>query len=311
MNVARNNTATGTTATVKRGRFAPSPTGRLHAGSLLAAVGSYLDARQAGGEWIVRIEDIDRDRTVPGAADDILRTLESYGLEWDGAVLYQHTRTDAYRAALEALRAQGLVYACDCAGRAYRSAGQGGEARYPGHCRHRTHPPTTAHAWRLDTRTAPPYTIADRLQGNYTQDVAQAVGDFVLWRKDGWPAYQLAVVVDDAHQGISDVVRGMDLLDNTPRQRLLQDRLQAPAPRYAHLPLLRDRDGSKLSKSTQALPVAKHAASATLAWILRMLQHPLPDDLGAAAPREQLAYAVAHWDTHRLAGVREISVPAG
>ncbi len=270
-------------------------------GSLLAAVGSYLDARHQGGEWLVRIEDIDRAREQPGAADDILRTLEAYGLHWDGPVLYQHTRVEAYREVLNRLIAKGQVYACDCQRRDYAPEGTG-EARYPGRCRHRHPAPSGAVAWRLNTFGSAPIGIQDRAHGSYTQDVSAEVGDFVLWRKDGYPAYQLAVVVDDAWQGITDVVRGLDLLDNTPRQRLLQQTLHLPSPATLHLPLVMDTSGEKLSKSRQALPVATEARPRMLKAILEALGQTVPKELAGAPVDELLGHAIRHWDVSALKG---------
>ena len=231
-----------------RGRFAPSPTGPLHFGSLLAALGSWLLARQAGGEWLVRVEDIDPPREVAGAARDQLRTLAAFGFESDQPVLFQDTRGPAYQVALDRLLASGAVFACQCS----RSdvAAMGG-----------VHHRCVAGAQRPDPALrfrVPPGTLVqfdDAIQGAIVQDVAADVGDFVLRRADGPWAYQLAVVVDDAYQGITDVVRGADLLYSTPRQLLLQRALGLPTPRYAHLPLAVDADGRKLSKSLAALPV--------------------------------------------------------
>ncbi|MGB8302043.1 MAG: tRNA glutamyl-Q(34) synthetase GluQRS, partial [Azonexus sp.] len=208
-----------------RGRFAPSPTGPLHFGSLVAAVGSYLDARSSGGEWLVRMEDVDTPRNVPGAADDILKTLEAYGFEWDGAVLWQSRRFDAYAAALERLRAAGMAYGCACsrkeiADSAPRPAVDGGLA-YPGTCRNGLPYGRAVRAWRLRVSDAET-SFADRLQGRQAQNLERDVGDFVLLRADGLYAYQLAVAVDDEFQGISDVVRGADLIASTPRQIWLQ-----------------------------------------------------------------------------------------
>ena len=307
MNGVRSSTAIGTIATARRGRFAPSPTGRLHLGSLLAAVGSYLDARHFGYAWWVRIEDIDRAREVPGAADDILRTLEAFGLTWDGPVLYQHTRFDAYREALARLTAQGLIYACDCERRDYAPAGLRGEVRYPGRCRNRLTPPEGPVALRLNTEGAQPITVYDRVQDALTQDVATEVGDFVLWRKDGFPAYQLAVVVDDAAQGMTDVVRGFDLYDNTPRQQLLQQYLGFAIPSTLHLPLLVDSDGDKLAKSRQSLPVEPSDAGLALEQVLRALGQVVPTGLHGAPIRELLPYAIAHWDPSILRNVRSVS----
>jgi glutamyl-Q tRNA(Asp) synthetase len=231
-----------------RGRFAPSPTGPLHFGSLLAALGSWLLARHAGGEWLVRVEDLDPPREVPGAAADQLRALAGFGLEPDQPVLWQSTRGEAYQAALDRLLASGRAFACHCSRTAL--AADGGIHRHcvPGALR-------PDPAIRLRVPDGATVAFDDAIQGRFEQDVAAAVGDFVLRRADGPWAYQLAVVVDDDAQGITDVVRGADLLDSAPRQILLQRALGLPAPRYAHLPLALDGEGRKLSKSLAALPV--------------------------------------------------------
>ncbi|MGN6112066.1 MAG: tRNA glutamyl-Q(34) synthetase GluQRS [Luteimonas sp.] len=231
-----------------RGRFAPSPTGPLHFGSLLAALGSWLLARHAGGEWLVRIEDLDPPREVPGAAAGQLRTLAGFGLESDTPVLWQSGRGDAYRAALEQLLASGRAFACHCSRAALAADGGVHRRCVPGAAR-------PDPAIRLRVPDGATVAFDDAIQGRFGQDVATAVGDFVLRRADGPWAYQLAVVVDDAAQGITDVVRGADLLDSTPRQILLQQALGLPVPRHAHLPLVQDADGRKLSKSLAALPV--------------------------------------------------------
>jgi len=220
-----------------RGRFAPSPTGTLHFGSLVAAMGSYLDARAQGGEWLVRMEDLDQTRTLPGAADAILRTLDALGFEWDGAVAYQSRRTQAYAQALERLRQAGLVYPCGCSRKQIqRSARLGPEGPiYPGNCRRGLAAGVAARSLRL---RVPDQTCAfeDRIQGRIEQNLARQVGDFVVQRADGFHAYQLAVVVDDGWQGINRVVRGADLLLSTPRQIYLQRLLGLDRPDYAHLP---------------------------------------------------------------------------
>jgi glutamyl-Q tRNA(Asp) synthetase len=258
-----------------RGRFAPSPTGPLHFGSLLAAFGSWLFARRAGGEWWVRIEDIDPPREVPGAAERQLRTLAAFGLVSDGPVLHQSTRDEAYREALRRLLATGAAFACHCSRSDLASVGGVHHRCIDGADRGREP------AIRL--RVAPGSVVAfdDALQGRVRQDVAAEVGDFVLRRADGCWAYQLAVVVDDAAQGITDVVRGADLLDSTPRQILLQRALGLDTPRYAHLPLVLDADGRKLSKSLAARPVdaADPLPALRAAW--RALGQP-----GAALDRE-------------------------
>jgi glutamyl-Q tRNA(Asp) synthetase len=240
-----------------RGRFAPSPTGPLHFGSLAAALASWLDARAHGGQWLVRIEDVDETRTVPGAADDILRTLESLGLGWDGEVVWQSRRKALYENALDRLRAAGATYRCRCSRREIADSALHGieGAIYPGTCRALGLDESVSSAERF---VAPIETIAfeDRVQGPIAQDVARAIGDFVLKRRDGLHAYQLAVVVDDAEQGITDVVRGADLIGSTPRQIALQRRLALATPRYLHIPAAIDERGEKLSKQTLAAPVA-------------------------------------------------------
>jgi glutamyl-Q tRNA(Asp) synthetase len=249
------------------GRFAPSPTGPLHFGSLVAALASYLDARyHEGGRWLVRIEDVDEPRTVPGAADSILRCLEAYGMEWDGPVVYQSQRKDLYRAALAALGTH--AFHCGCS----RVPGI-----YPGTCRNGLPPGKSARAWRLRVDDAV-ISFVDRLRGPQTDVLAGTTGDFVLLRADGYFAYQLAVVVDDADQGVTDVVRGEDLLDSTGRQILLQRLLGYPAPRYAHIPVVRDASGEKLSKQTLAPPVDERGDDATLQAALRFLRVPRADE---------------------------------
>ena len=231
-----------------RGRFAPSPTGALHFGSLVAAFGSWLAARRAGGEWLLRVEDLDPPREAPGAAEAQLRALAGFGFEADGAIWRQSGRGDAYRAALDRLLADGLAFECHCS----RSelAGEGGIHRRCIAGARRPDP-----AIRLRVADGCEIAFEDAVHGRIVQRVDREVGDFVLRRADGFWAYQLAVVVDDAEQGITDVVRGADLLDSTPRQILLQRALGLPTPRYLHLPLIVDAHGDKLSKSMAALPV--------------------------------------------------------
>jgi glutamyl-Q tRNA(Asp) synthetase len=281
-----------------RGRFAPSPTGPLHFGSLVAAVASWLDARAVRGQWLVRIEDVDTPRTVPGAEDDILRTLESFGLHWDGAVVRQSERTGLYEAALARLRAAGLVYRCKCSRREVSDSGFPGPEGpvYPGTCRALGIPDSVAGAERLVAQEAP-IRFEDRVQGTITQSVARDVGDFVLKRRDGLHAYQLAVVVDDADQGITDVVRGADLLWSTPRQIDLQHRLGYPTPRYLHVPVATNERGEKLSKQTLARAVRGDRAPATLRDALAFLGQPAPSGASAA---EILAQAAALWDARRI-----------
>jgi len=239
-----------------RGRFAPSPTGPLHFGSLVAALASWLDARAAGGEWLVRIEDVDTPRTVPGAESEILRALEAFGLHWDGAIVRQSERTALYEEALARLRAEGLVYRCRCSRKEIADSAFSGPDGpiYPGTCRTLRLGEDVAGADRF---RVPSRAIAfdDRVMGRVSQDLDRDVGDFVLKRRDGLIAYQLAVVVDDAEQGITDVVRGADLLLSAPRQIVLQEHLGFTTPRYLHIPVATHEGGQKLSKQSLAAAV--------------------------------------------------------
>ena len=284
-----------------RGRFAPSPTGPLHFGSLLAAFGSWLRARAAGGEWLVRIEDIDRQREVPGAAEAQLRTLAAFGLESDQPPLRQSDRGEHYRQALDQLLASGRAFACHCS-RSDLMSQHGVHHRCVG---------GRARSASIRFRVQPDQDrvcFADQRLGTLWQDVWNDVGDFVLLRSDGCWAYQLAVVVDDALQGTSEVVRGADLLDSTPRQHLLQDALGLPHPRHLHLPLVLDVDGRKLSKSSAALPVDEHAPIETLRrlWIC-MGQAP-----GMLPERASLSQLLRHAvDGFRLDRLPEPALPPG
>jgi glutamyl-Q tRNA(Asp) synthetase len=291
-----------------RGRFAPSPTGPLHFGSLVAALASYLDARRNAGQWLVRMEDLDRPREVPGAADRILQTLEAFGLTWDGEVHYQSRRDEAYQAAAEALQATGLLYPCACSRKQIMARGrQGAEGIvYPGSCREGMPPGSSGRSLRVRTSERE-ITLQDRIQGTLTQSLEREVGDFVVRRADGLFAYQLAVVVDDAWQGISDVVRGADLLLSTPRQIHLQELLGLPRPNYAHLPLAVDEAGRKLSKQRAAQPVSAHNPAPALYAALGHLGQPLPPGR-PERPGEILEWAVAHWAIEAVPAVT--AVPA-
>jgi glutamyl-queuosine tRNA(Asp) synthetase len=290
-----------------RGRFAPSPTGPLHFGSLVAALASWLDARASGGEWRVRIEDVDGPRTVPGADTQILRTLEKLGLHWDGEVTYQSSRLDRYDAALDRLREARHTYRCRCSRREIAdSAMQGIEgAIYPGTCRHRELPASEPAAERV---IAPEDTIhfVDRVQGTLSQNVAHEIGDFVLKRRDGLHSYQLAVVVDDAEAGITDVVRGADLLWSTPRQIGLQRSIGLPTPRYLHIPVAADRSGEKLSKQTLAPPIHVGNAGEELRRALRFLGQRVEDD---ASVVQMLEVARKRWDPGLIPRRSAIAVP--
>lgn len=287
-----------------RGRFAPSPTGPLHLGSLVAAFGSWLMARHAGGEWWIRIEDLDPPREVPGAADAQLRTLSAFGLISDGPVVRQSARHGLYRAAIDRLLAHGRAFPCRCS-RSDLAAVDGVHRA----CRPGVHRAEAAIRLRVADRTR--VSFDDRLHGRVEQDVAAAVGDFVLLRADGFWAYQLAVVVDDADQGITHVVRGVDLLDSTPRQILLQRALDLPTPFYSHLPLIVDAAGQKLSKSLAALPVDGDdpLPALRLAWralgqdpvaldapgsVERLLARAVSEFDFAAIPRDPIGFAALH-----------------
>ncbi len=292
-----------------RGRFAPSPTGPLHFGSLVAATGSYLDARANGGEWLVRIEDIDAPRTVAGAADDILKTLEGFGFEWDGDVVFQSRRIDLYHAALVRLQLAGHVYPCDCSRSAIAAATSrrsvDGGLVYPGTCRSGLKDGAAARAWRLRVPDRE-FVLHDRVQGESRQNLERDVGDFVLLRADGQYAYQLAVVVDDADQGVNAVVRGVDLLDSTARQMWLQQCLGLPEPCYAHLPVAVNQAGEKLSKQTQAAAVSPGQGSETLARVLRFLGHSVPEEIGRASTAEFWRWAAGEWAISKVPAVRAI-----
>ncbi len=293
-----------------RGRFAPSPTGELHLGSLLVALASWLRARQCGGTWLVRIEDVDREREVPGSARRILASLAAFGMQSDEPVLYQSRRGDAYRQALHTLVSAGLAFPCHCS--RTQVAARGG---HRGRCRppRRTadtdagaEPPQPGPAWRL---LAPDRSIGflDAIQGHLQQNLQREVGDFVLKRRDGLWAYQLAVVVDDAAQGITEVVRGADLLDSTPRQILLQQLLGLATPAYAHLPLLLDDDGAKLSKQSRSLPVDPAEPLPAMRHALRLLGiAPAHLALPGATPERLLAAALPVFAMDKIMPVRSL-----
>jgi glutamyl-Q tRNA(Asp) synthetase len=281
---------------VYRGRFAPSPTGSLHFGSLVAAVGSFLEARTKGGEWLLRMEDVDVPRCSKAAAAEILRTLEASGFAWDGAVVWQSRRTDAYAAALERLKAAGCVFACACTRRelADSAIAPDGAAIYPGTCRQGLPAGRPARAWRLRVGDAH-IGFDDAIQGRIGSDLALDAGDFILLRADGLFAYQLAVVVDDADAGITHVVRGADLLASTARQIFLQQCLGVPTPRYAHLPVAVNAAGEKLSKQTRAAAVDAARPGPALFAALEFLGQRPPPELSGASPDELWDWAMRHW----------------
>lgn len=276
-----------------RGRFAPSPTGFLHLGSLVTALGSFLQARSQRGKWFVRIEDLDLLRNQPGAAADILFTLEACGLEWDDAVIYQTSRIDLYAEILNTLKAH--TFPCGCS----RKELQYNQGLYDGKCRYGIPSGKIPRTIRLKV---PDQTISfeDLIQGFFQQNLHKDVGDFVIKRADGSFAYQLAVVIDDAMQNITDIVRGCDLLDSTPRQIYLQSLLKYPTPTYAHLPIITNAQGQKLSKQTLALPIDKKNPHRALFQALHYLgQHP-PVELLNNKVETILKWAISQWDLSKV-----------
>jgi len=299
------------------GRFAPSPTGPLHFGSLLAAVGSYLFARAAGGRWIVRIEDLDPPRVVPGSEAEILKALETLGLEWDGPVMRQSERSDAYEAALATLRSEGYTFDCACSRAEIRRAASAPSVRdpvdpsgaiYPGTCRDGLPEGRAPRATRF---RAPDRHVqfSDALHGVVSENVAQATGDFVVKRADGIHAYQLAVVVDDLAQGVTQVVRGRDLLDSTARQIAIIEALGGTPPMYAHLPLVIDWTHEKLSKRNGALPVEtlnETSGSRAVFDVLRILGQ---RDIQLDTATRMLSQAIATFDATRIS-TEDVELPA-
>jgi len=279
-----------------RGRFAPSPTGLLHLGSLFAALASYLRARSAGGQWLVRIEDIDPPREVAGAADGILRQLEAAGLHWDGPVVRQSERLEVYRQTALQLVHQGHAYRCACSRReiaAHPQSGAGG-TRYPGTCRGRRLPAGPAQAVRVLSPAAS-ICFEDGLQGLTCVNIEAISGDVVIWRKEDLPAYHLAVIVDDAWQGITEVVRGIDLLTQTAPHIHLQQLLGLPVPAYVHLPILTNAQGDKLSKQTRARALTLAEMPTAVERCLSWLGWSVPPGLAGAPPDMLLQAARPHF----------------
>jgi glutamyl-Q tRNA(Asp) synthetase len=305
VNAVKSNTAIGTTATASttaagyRGRFAPSPSGLLHLGSVAAALASWLDARSHQGSWLIRMEDLDTPRVVPGAAAAILNTLQQLGLLSDEPIVWQSQRRAAYEAALLQLRLANAAYRCSCS----RSDSAGA---YSGHCRDRGNQ-TDPSAWRFRL-PAPPLQFTDRWQGP-CRHLPEELGDPIIYRRDGLAAYQLAVVVDDAYQQITHVVRGADLLDSTAWQLAIATALGFETPVFAHIPLLLEPDGSKLAKSRRSLPAEQFAPQVALLEALALL-HQQPDpSLSKASTAQILDWALAHWAPHRLTGIASIRLP--
>lgn len=290
-----------------RGRFAPSPTGPLHFGSLVAAVGSYLDAKHQQGIWLIRMEDLDTPRCVPGAADDILRTLDAFGLHSEEPILHQSQRTAAYEEALRKLQASGFAYPCCCTRKEIADSALNGIEGpvYPGTCRNGIPTGREGRAWRVRTNNET-LEFDDTLQGRTTQHLESEIGDFVVKRADGLFAYQLAVVVDDAFQHISHIVRGADLLDSTPRQIFLQHLLDLPDPSYMHLPVAVNASGEKLSKQALATPVDESHPVRTLLRVLDFLRQNPPAELANYDVKAVLDWSIQNWDATKLRGINTL-----
>jgi glutamyl-Q tRNA(Asp) synthetase len=278
-------------STAPVGRFAPSPTGDLHFGSLLAAVASFLQARSRGGRWLLRVDDIDPPREVPGSADRIIHDLERFGMQPDGPVLHQSGRTGAYEAARDDLLQRGLAFWCGCSRSDLPRSGV-----YPGTCRNGLPAGKRPRAVRLRV-DGEPISFEDAVQGPVRENLRETVGDFVIWRADGLPAYQLAVVVDDAFQAVSEVVRGADLLESTARQVYLQGCLGLPTPAYAHHPVAVGPDGHKLSKRFRSDPVSALPPAQALGAALRFLGQECPEGLDLA---DAWDWAFSHWALSRI-----------
>lgn len=288
-----------------RGRFAPTPSGPLHFGSLVAAAGSYLEAKSRGGQWCLRIDDLDPPRVAPGATESILRCLEALGLEWDGPLLYQSTRLPAYHAALHQLRQRGLLYPCACSRKELADSALPGLSGpiYPGTCRDGLRHGRAARALRLRLENAW-VEFDDGLLGLQRRDLGREAGDFIIYRADRVYAFHLASAVDDGELGITDVVRGADLLESSARQIHVQHLLRLPSPHYVHLPVAVDRNGEKLSKQTKAVPVDATRPVAVLLAVLEFLNQRVPGALERATESITVAefwrQAVATWDLHRV-----------
>jgi glutamyl-Q tRNA(Asp) synthetase len=292
-----------TPAATYTGRFAPSPTGPLHLGSLFAALASYLDARASHGRWLVRMEDIDPPREIPGAADTILQQLENHGLYWDDSVLYQSQRLAAYQEAIGDLVDKQLIYFCQCTRARLRTL----NGIYDGHCQSQKLLTTDSRAIKSSAIRilVPDLAISwqDLIRGPCTENLAKSCGDFIIVRRDGLFAYQLAVSVDDGYQGITHIIRGDDLLDSTPRQIYLLDQLGLTVPAYGHIPILKNHDGDKLSKQGFAPMVNATTPGTNIERCLTLLGINLPTDLSGASVEELLPWAIKHWSRTQIPNV--------
>ncbi len=282
--------------TIYKGRFAPSPTGPVHYGTLIAAVGSYLQAKSNKGKWLIRMEDVDITRKVAGSDVDILKTLEVFGFEWDEKIIYQSEQTAHYEQALEQLTSQSLVFPCLCS---RKQLSKSDSTIYHGTCRRRQLPEKNEHALRLRSKNIS-IEFNDAVMARQSQNIKQQCGDFVIKRRDGLFAYQLAVVVDDALQNISEIVRGADLLDSTPRQIYLQQLLNYPTPDYCHLPLAVDNSGNKISKSEGATKIDLQHKEQQLVSVLDFLGQNPPDELAQSSINDIWLWATEHWDVTQV-----------
>jgi glutamyl-Q tRNA(Asp) synthetase len=289
-----------------KGRFAPSPSGPLHLGSLFTALASYLQAHQQQGKWLVRMDDLDRFRVVKGAADSILKTLEAHGLLWDDAVLYQSRQKALYQQAIESLQSQSQLYGCNCSRKQLLAGNYGESTIHSGRC----HQPakmdsSSHHALRIKTKGRL-IQFNDLLQGGVTQDIYNEVGDFILKRRDQVYSYHLATVVDDHFMGINEVLRGIDLIDSTPRQLFLQESLKFKRPLFAHIPILTNADGIKLSKRCLAEPVDNQNPEKSLFICLKLLDQSPPLSLSKANKKEILEWAIVNWNPLKLQGIKQL-----
>ncbi len=294
---------------VYRGRFAPSPTGELHWGSLFNALASFLQARSQHGEWLIRIDDLDQQRCQQQSIDAILYTLERFGLHWDGAVYYQSQQSTHYHAALQVLANNNHLYACCCSRKQlkrYHSLNPD-SPKYPGFCRNRAVDTNQQHALRVKTATNP-INIVDPLQGTHSEPLNQTCGDFIVFRSDQVISYHLASVVDDLKMGINQAVRGHDLVQSSIQQSYLQDLLNHPAPNYVHLPIIVDASKTKLSKQTGAAPITYNPVAKTLFKLLKQLKQNPPANLIQESQETIITWAIDHWDIKELQGCTEISV---
>lgn len=290
------------------GRFAPTPSGPLHFGSMVAAIGSFCDARSNAGMWRLRIDDLDGPRVAIDAVDSILRSLEAFALEWDGEIVYQSSRSGAYHAALHRLRNAGHVFACACSRKEITGTGTAGQV-YPGTCRNGLPHGRPARALRLHTQDVA-VSFDDWLHGSIARQLARDIGDFVLYRADGVYAYHLACALDDAEQGVTHVVRGADLIDSTPPQIYLQRLLGLSTPAYLHLPVALGDSGVKLSKQTLAQAVNNQAPARTIHAVLDFLGQEPPVELAIAPAREAMEWAKTHWSRARLPHAIALKAPA-